>query len=167
MAIQLEDTDEMNYQELVNSFIFSNSLIKYPDGRPRTTDIDFVAYKFGFFILGECKTFSLDQIRISLQKFTVLSEFYNQLPRCEVYFVGTDSNTRINDDDIVWVTSMERIQQGQTKTTGSRHVLIHRDQMTPRPRKELNWYLNRMLDLRADPFIDPKEVALKINADGR
>jgi hypothetical protein len=162
MAIEL-----MNYQELVNSFIFSNSLIKYPDGRPRTTDIDFVACKFGFFIIGECKTFSLDQIRISLQKFTVLSEFYNQLPRCEVYFVGTDSNTRINDDDIVWVTSMERIQQGQTKTTGSRHVLIHRDQMTPRPRKELNWYLNRMLDLRADPFIDPKEVALKINADGR
>jgi len=37
--------------------------------------------------------------------------------------------------------------------------------MTPRPRKEMNWYLNRMLDLRADPFIDPKEVALKINAE--
>jgi hypothetical protein len=162
MAIEL-----MNFQELVNSFVFSNSLIRYPDGRHRTTDIDFVAEKFGFFIIGECKTFSLDQIRISLQKFTVLSEFFNQLPRCEVYFVGTDSNTRVNDDDIIWVTSMERIQQGQTKTTGDRHILIHRNQMTPYPRKEFGWYLNRKLDIHADPFIDPKEVALKTNMDGR
>jgi hypothetical protein len=102
----------------------------------------------------------MDEIEIKLAAFCLLMELYNQLPRREIYIVATDSNDRIEPDDPVWILNLESIRK-LDNTDDRRHVHIHRNQMHQMTRREFNFYANRQLDIKADPFYDAKDDALK------
>ena len=146
-----------NPQKLANSGIFSTSLIRYPDGNNRTTDIDFASQKFGYFIFGESKEFWSNEIMIPLPQYSLYSELYHQLPRCQVIFVGTDDYTKVYPDDVIWYTTMGFIEKRITKTIQTPDVRINREDMFPAYRKDFNEWANRQLDVYADPFMDPKK----------
>ena len=157
-------TRTMDFDELRNSFMFTNSLVTYPDGKSRSMDIDGVSENLGYFQFRESKKFYMDMIEIKPMPFTIYSELDNQLSRCDVTFVATDSNTRLDDDDIIWTISMEKARRlKQDNSQAIRSIRIHRDQMDPIPRREFNYYENMRLDLKGDPFYDPKEAVLKRN----
>ena len=143
-----------NPQKLLNSGTFSTSLVTYPDGANRTTDIDAVAEKNGFFEIFEAKEFWHDEIRISLAQFTTLFEQYQGLKRSEVFFVGTDDYSRVYSNDVIWYTTMTQIENGSVKTVRCPDVHIHRSQMKAITRADLNEWLSQLLEFYADPFED-------------
>ena len=154
----------MDFDELRNSFMFTNSLVRYPDGKSRSMDIDGVSENLGYFQFRESKKFYMDMIQVKPMPFTIYSEFKNQLPRCDVYFVGTDSNTRMDDDDTIYYISVEKARRlKQDNSQAIRSIRIPRDQMTPITRGEFNHDMNLQLDLKGDPFYDPKEAVLKMS----
>ena len=59
------------------------SSIIYPDGRPRTNDIDFVSFKNNFIELGECKLFvaGKSEMWIDATKFNILKLLANQIKK--------------------------------------------------------------------------------------
>ena len=146
-----------NPQKLASSGIFSTSLITYPDGNNRTTDIDFASQKFGFFIFGESKEFWKDEIRISLAQYDFYSELYHQLPRCQMIFVGTDSYTKVTPDDIIWYTTMSLIEKRFTKIIQTPDTVIHREEMYPASRRDFDEWANNLLEFYADPYEVPKK----------
>jgi len=150
----------MNFTELVKSFIFTHGLITWHDKKSRLMDIDGITQKLGYFIIFETKTFYLDEIRIKLAPFCLLVELYNQLKRREIYIIGTESNDRIDPDDTIWWITLESVIK-MDKMDHRNHVHIHRDQMHETTRKEFDFYANRELDVKGDPFYDAKEDALK------
>ena len=154
----------MDFDELRNSQIFTHSLVRYHDGKSRMMDLDGISQKLGYFLIFETKTFSMDMIEVKLMPFTTYSELKNQLPRCDIYIIGTDSNTRIDDDDAIYYISIEearRVKQDNSQAILS--ICIHRNQMTETTRGAFNHFMNRQLDLNSDPFYDPKEAVLKMS----
>jgi hypothetical protein len=154
----------MDFDELRNSQIFTHSLVRYHDGKSRMMDLDGISQKLGYFLIFESKTFSSDMIEVKLMPFTVYSELKNQLPRCDIYIIGTESNTRMDDDDTIYYISIEKARRlKQDNSQAIRSICIHRNQMTPVTRGEFNYFMNRQLDLKGDPFYDPKEAVLKMS----
>ena len=143
-----------NPQKLLNSGTFSTSLVTYPDGANRTTDIDAVAEKNGFFEIFEAKEFWHDEIRISLAQFTTLFEQYQGLKRSEIFFVGTDDYSRVYPEDVIWYTTMTHIEKGKVKTVNAPDVHIHRSQMYALTRADFCEFLSQLLEYYADPFED-------------
>ena len=143
-----------NPQKLLNSGTFSCSLVTYPDGGNRTTDIDAVAQKFGFFEIFESKEFWNDEIRIPLGQYTTLYDMYQGLKRSEVFFIGTDDYFRVYPNDIIWYTTMTQIENGNVKQVRSPDVSIHRSQMRALTRADLNEWLSQLLEFYADPNED-------------
>lgn len=143
-----------NPQKLVNSGIFSCSLVTYPDGSNRTTDIDAISEKFGFFEIFESKEFLNDEIRIPLAQYTLFSEMYAGLKRSEVFFVGTDDYSRVYPEDVIWYTTMTHIEKGKVKTVNAPDVHIHRSQMKALPRADFCEFLSQLLEYYADPNYD-------------
>ena len=143
-----------NPQKLVNSGIFSCSLVTYPDGSNRTTDIDAVSEKNGFFEYFESKEFWNDEIKIPLAQYTLLYEQYHGLKRSETFFVGTDSYSRVYPEDVIWYTTMTHIEKGKVKTVNAPDVHIHRSQMYALPRADFCEFLSQLLEYYADPNYD-------------
>lgn len=149
----------MDFTELVKSFKFARSLIKYPDGNSRLMDIDGITQKLGFFIIIETKTFYMDEIELKTAPYCLFLALYDTLPRREIYIVGTDSNDRIDPKDTIWYTTLESIRKNWETADG--HVHIHRAQMHRTTRSEFSFYTNQQLDLNGNPFYDAKDDALK------
>ena len=145
----------MDFTELVKSFKFARSLIKYPDGNSRLMDIDGITQKLGFFIIIESKTFYLDEIRIKDAPYCLYQALSAILPSREIYIVGTDSNERRDPNDTIWYTTFESIRKNWETTTD--YIRIHRDQMQKITRRDFNFYANRQLDLNGDPFYNAKD----------
>ena len=156
-----------NFIELIESFINSHYLVTFPGGKSHCSDIDSFMQKHGYFIFFEAKTFWRDEIEIKMPQFYALWELYTQLKRREVYIIGVDSNDQIDGDDYLWYIPLGKILEKTKKDDGQKHVHIRRDQMHKITRKEFNWYMNQELDLKSNPFYDPKEDALKKFRDGR
>ena len=148
----------MDFMELVKSFKFARSLIKYPDGNSRLMDIDGITQKLGFFIIVESKTFYLDKIQIKDAPYCLYQALCSILP-CILYIVGTDSNERRDPNDTIWYTTFESIRKNWETADG--HVHIHRAQMHRTTRSEFSFYTNQQLDLNGNPFYDAKDDALK------
>ncbi len=150
-----------DFIELIKSFINSHYLVTYSEGNSHCSDIDSYIHKNGYFIFFEVKTFWCDQIEIKIPQFSSLWELFMQLKMRDIIIVGVDSNDQVDDDDYIWYISLGEILEKTKKDDGKRHVHIHRDQMKKITRKEFNWYMKRELDLKSDPYYDPKEDALK------
>ena len=150
-----------NFIELIKSFINSHYLVTFPGGKSHCSDIDSYIHKNGYFIFFEVKTFWCDQIEIKIPQFSALWEFYTQLKRRDIIIIGVGSNDQLDGDDYIWYVSLGEILEKEKKHDGEIHVRIHRDQMKKITRKEFSWYMKRELDLKSDPYYDPKEDALK------
>ena len=148
----------MHFIELAKSFKFNYGLITYPDGRSRLMDIDGITQKLGFFILVESKTFYMDEIQIKNTPYCLYQALCSILPSI-LYIVGTDSNELTDPNDTIWYIPFESIRENWE--TSNSHVYIHRDEMKKTTRSEFSFYANRQLDLRANPFYDPKDDPLK------
>ena len=64
-------TTTMDFDELRNSFMFTNSLVTYPDGKSRSMDIDGVSENLGYFQFRESKKFYMDMIHVKPMPFTI------------------------------------------------------------------------------------------------
>ena len=143
-------------QTFVNSGIFSTSLITYDDGNNRTTDVDFASENFGFLIMGECKQFRNNQIRIPLKQFTVLDTLYDCTKRIQVYIVGTEDYSKVYAHDVIYYTNFNLIRNKKTPFEHSPDACFSKYDMLPITRERFDIMLNKKLDFYGNPFFDPK-----------
>ena len=143
-----------NPRKLLNSGTFSCSLVTYPDGANRTSDVDAFTNKNGFFEWFETKEFWHDEIRIPLAQYTAFFELYSGLKRSEVFFVGTDDYCRVYPDDVIWYTTMTLIERGDVKLIQCPDVHIHRSEMKAIPRAKFDEWCSQLLEFYASPFED-------------
>ena len=152
----------MDYQALVNSYIYMNSLVTWPNGKSRSMDIDSVSFNGEYIFIRSGKTFWMDKIKISMTEFTLKTLLKELIPTCDIWFIGTDSNTLLDDEDEVWFIPIESAANiKQDNSSGSIPWVIPRYAMESRTRREFNFYANKMLDVKGNPCSDPKEVALR------
>ena len=156
----------MDFQELVNSFIYMNSLVTYRNGKSRSMDIDSISFNGGYIQYKSGKTFGkhngIPMIEISMAEITLASNIKRSNPTWDYFFIGTESNMLLGDDDYLSYISIEsalKIKQDNSSAIVS--WKIPRQFMHELTRKEFNFYMNNMLDIKGDPFHDPKEVALR------
>ena len=156
----------MDFQELVNSFIYMNSLVTYRNGKSRSMDIDSISFNGGYIQYKSGKTFGkhngIHMIEISMAELSLASNIKRSNPTWDYFFIGTQSNMLLGDDDYLSYISIEsalKIKQDNSSAIVS--WKIPRQPMHELTRKEFNFYMNDMLDIKGDPFHDPKEVALR------
>ena len=156
----------MDFQELVNSFIYMNSLVTYPNGKSRSMDIDSISFCGKYIQIRSGKTFrkrnGISMIEISMTELTLANNIKQSNPTWDYFFIGTESNMLLDDDDYLSYISIEsalKIKQDNSSAIVS--WKIPRQFMHELTRKEFNFYMNDMLDIKGDPFHDPKEVALR------
>ena len=156
----------MDFQELVNSFIYMNSSVTYPNGKSRSMDIDSISFCGKYIQIRSGKTFrkrnGISMIEISMAELTLMNVIKASNPTWDVIFTATASNTLLDDDDemyYIFFESASKIKQDNSSAIVS--WKIPRQPMHELTRKEFNFYMNDMLDIKGDPFHDPKEVALR------
>ena len=156
----------MDFQELVNSFIYMNSLVTYSTGKSRSMDIDSISFNGNYLQYKSGKTFYKDNgismIEISMTEVTLANKIKQSNPTWDYFFIGTESNMLLGDDDYLSYISIEsalKIKQDNSSAIVS--WKIPRQFMHELTRKEFNFYMNEMLDIKGNPFHDPKEVALR------
>ena len=156
----------MDFQELVNSFIYMNSLVTYPNGKNRSMDIDSISFNGSYIQIRSGKTFrkrnGISMIEISMTELTLMSIIKESNPTWDIIFTGTESNTLLDDDDevhYIFFESASKIKQDNSSAIVS--WKIPRQSMHKTTRKEFNFYMNDILDTKGDPFHDTKVVVLR------
>ena len=156
----------MDFQELVNSFIYMNSLVTYRNGKSRSMDIDSISFNGGYIQYKSGKTFGkhngIHMIEISMAELSLASNIKQSNPTWDYFFIGTESNMLLDDDDYLSYISIESaLKINQDNSSAIVSWKIPRQFMHELTRKEFNFYMNDMLDIKGDPFHDPKEIALR------
>ena len=135
----------------LNSRRYAMSSIIYPDGRPRTNDIDFVSFKNNFIELGECKLFvaGKSEMWIDATKFNILKLLANQIKKInrKIFFVGTESYSLTKPTDMMYFTTLDSVLSGETSSkTCSGNIIIEKDNMIPATREGFSELCNGLLD---------------------
>ena len=131
---------DFDFHELINSFIFMNTLITFPDGKSRSMDIDSVSYNGDYVFYRSGKKFYLDKIRIKMTEFNFWAIQKKRNPDWDIYFIATDSNTNTENDDLIWYIPFEAAYKlKQDNSSAIRDWIIRRDQMEPIRRHTIKW----------------------------
>ncbi|NWK05698.1 hypothetical protein HX833_06425 [Marine Group I thaumarchaeote] len=125
--------------------------IQYPDGRPRTNDIDFVSFKNDFIELGECKQFVagksemwLDSTKIAMLK--LFGKIIGKFNR-KIFLTGTDSYSLTRPTDFMYFTTLDSVLSGETPSkTCSGNIIIEKDNMIKSTREGFSELCNGLLD---------------------
>ena len=156
----------MDFQELVNSFIYMNSLVTYPNGKSRSMDIDSISFNGGYIQYKSGKTFGkhngIHMIEISMAEISLASNIKQSNPTWDYFFIGTESNMLLDDDDHLSFISIEsalKIKQDNSSAIVS--WKIPQQFMQKTIRKEFNFYMNSILDTKGNPFNDAKVIVLR------
>ena len=134
-----------------NSSRYAMTSIQYPDGRPRTNDIDFVSFKNDFVELGECKLFvsGKSEMWIDSTKFNMLKLLANQIKKInrKIFFVGTESYNLTSPTDMMHFTTHDSVLSGETPSkTCSGNIIIEKDNMIRATREGFSELCNGLLD---------------------
>ena len=140
--------DDFGY---LNSRRYAMTSIQYPDGRPRTNDIDFVSFKNDFIELGECKLFvcGKNEMWIDSTKFNMLKLLANQIKKInrKIFFVGTESYSLTRPTDMMYFTTLDSVLSGETPSqTCSGNIIIEKDDMIKSNREGFSELCNGLLD---------------------
>ena len=156
----------MDFQELVNSFIYMNSLVTYPNGKSRSMDIDSISFCGKYIQIRSGKTFrkrnGISMIEISMAELTLMSIIKGSNPTWDIIFTATASNTLLDDDDemyYIFFESASKIKQDNSSAIVS--WKIPQQFMQKTIRKEFNFYMNSILDTKGNPFNDAKVIVLR------
>ena len=156
----------MDFQELVNSFIYMNSLVTYRNGKSRSMDIDSISFNGGYIQYKSGKTFGkhngIPMIEISMAEISLASNIKQSNPTWDYFFIGTESNMLLGDDDYLSYISIEsalKIKQDNSSAIVS--WKIPQQFMQKTIRKEFNFYMNSILDTKGNPFNDAKVIVLR------
>ena len=156
----------MDFQELVNSFIYMNSSVTYPNGKSRSMDIDSISFCGKYIQIRSGKTFrkrnGISMIEISMTELNLMNVIKESNPTWDVIFTATDSNTLLDDDDEIYYIFFEsalKIKQDNSSAIVS--WKIPRQLMQKTIRKEFNFYMNSILDTKGNPFNDAKVIVLR------
>lgn len=156
----------MDFQELVNSFIYMNSSVTYPNGKSRSMDIDSISFCGKYIQIRSGKTFrkrnGISMIEISMTELTLMNVIKASNPTWDVIFTATASNTLLDDDDEMYYIFFEpalKIKQDNSSAIIS--WKIPQQFMQKTIRKEFNFYMNSILDTKGNPFNDAKVVVLR------
>ena len=156
----------MDFQELVNSFIYMNSLVTYPNGKSRSMDIDSISFCGKYIQIRSGKTFrkrnGISMIEISMAELTLMNVIKASNPTWDVIFTATASNTLLDDDDemyYIFFESASKIKQDNSSAIVS--WKIPQQFMQKTIRKEFNFYMNSILDTKGNPFNDAKVIVLR------
>ena len=156
----------MDFQELVNSFIYMNSLVTYHNGKSRSMDIDSISFNGGYIQYKSGKTFGkhngIHMIEISMAEISLASNIKRSNPTWDYFFIGTESNMLLGDDDYLSYISIEsalKIKQDNSSAIVS--WKIPQQFMQKTIRKEFNFYMNSILDTKGNPFNDAKVIVLR------
>ena len=102
----------------LNSRRYAMTSIQYPDGRPRTNDIDFVSFKNNFIELGECKLFvcGKNEMWVDSTKFNMLKLLGKTIDKLnrKIFFVGTESYSLTKPTDMMYFTTLDSVLSGET-----------------------------------------------------
>ena len=140
--------DDFGY---LNSRRYAMTSIQYPDGRPRTNDIDFVSFKNDFVELGECKLFvsGKSEMWSDSTKFNMLKLLANQIKKInrKIFFVGTESYNLTRPTDMMHFTTLDSVLSGETPSkTCSGNIIIEKDNMIKATREGFSELCNGLLD---------------------
>ena len=156
----------MDFQELVNSFIYMNSSVTYPNGKSRSMDIDSISFCGKYIQIRSGKTFrkrnGISMIEISMAELTLMNVIKASNPTWDVIFTATASNTLLDDDDemyYIFFESASKIKQDNSSAIVS--WKIPQQFMQKTIRKEFNFYMNSILDTKGNPFNDAKVIVLR------
>lgn len=156
----------MDFQELVNSFIYMNSSVTYPNGKSRSMDIDSISFCGKYIQIRSGKTFrkrnGIPMIEISMTELTLMNVIKASNPTWDVIFTATASNTLLDDDDEMYYIFFEsalKIKQDNSSAIVS--WKIPQQFMQKTIRKEFNFYMNSILDTKGNPFNDTKVIVLR------
>ena len=135
----------------LNSRRYAMTSIQYPDGRPRTNDIDFVSFKNDFIELGECKLFvaGKSEMWIDATKFNMLKLLANQIKKInrKIFFVGTESYNLTSPTDMMHFTTLDSVLSGETPSkTCSGNIIIEKDDMIKSTREGFSELSNGLLE---------------------
>ena len=156
----------MDFQELVNSFVYMNSLVTYRNGKSRSMDIDSISFNGSYVQYKSGKTFGkhngIPMIEISMAEISLASNIKRSNPTWDYFFIGTESNMLLGDDDYLSYISIEsalKIKQDNSSAIVS--WKIPQQFMQKTIRKEFNFYMNSILDTKGNPFNDAKVIVLR------
>ena len=131
---------------------WSGSLIRYPNGSPRSTDFDSVAQHHDKLIIIEAKKLIHDELYLPFGQFRTLQEFHNQLKQPHFFIAGTHSYKMSNPEDLMCHLDFGRIISGKIPYQRTQHggIVLNVKNMIVSKRKEFSIMCKKILDSKID-----------------